>query len=160
VITRDQALTGNYFWLVQSNRIDNKPNRVITVRRSGKTKTWKTRPNDWDFPVKYGMYQSFHLTQDHAADIFISQADAQLAIDYPGVDTETARARKIASMFHGGQGSALYAFASTGVVPFQSSILKEISDCQHQPGADMGALTFLYRFVVESVIASGQRVAS
>jgi len=34
----------------------------IQVRRSGKTQTWKTRPNEFKIPVKYGLYESTYIT--------------------------------------------------------------------------------------------------
>ncbi len=38
----------------------------IEVRRNGKTKTWKTRPGEFQIPVKYGMYEYFYITQRNA----------------------------------------------------------------------------------------------
>jgi hypothetical protein len=35
--------------------------RVIRVRKSGQVKTWKTRPNDWQMPVKFGLYESAYI---------------------------------------------------------------------------------------------------
>lgn len=29
--------------------------KIIRVRRNGSTQTWKTRPDEWRLPVKYGM---------------------------------------------------------------------------------------------------------
>jgi hypothetical protein len=36
------------------------------VRRNGKTKTWKTRPGEFQIPVKYGMYDCFYITDRNA----------------------------------------------------------------------------------------------
>jgi hypothetical protein len=48
--------------------------KIYRVRRSGKTKTWKTRPGEFRIPVKcefripvkYGLYQSFYITHENA----------------------------------------------------------------------------------------------
>jgi hypothetical protein len=46
MITKEQALTENYF-VDDYGRI---------WRRNGKTRTWKTRPNDFYLPVKHGLW--------------------------------------------------------------------------------------------------------
>lgn len=38
--------------------------KVRNARRSGKVKTWKTRPHDYRIPVKYGLYESSALVPD------------------------------------------------------------------------------------------------
>lgn len=40
----------------------------LKVRRNGKTKTWKTRPTEFQIPAKYGLYEFFYITQDNACD--------------------------------------------------------------------------------------------
>jgi len=42
--------------------------KVTRVRVSGKCKTWKTRPNEFRLPVKYGMYESSYITHTDAGD--------------------------------------------------------------------------------------------
>ena len=37
-------------------------------RVNGKLKTWKTRPDDWQLPVKHGLYDFFHITPYNAGD--------------------------------------------------------------------------------------------
>jgi hypothetical protein len=41
---------------------------VTRVRPSGRCQTWKTRPDAFRLPVKYGMYESSAITQDNASD--------------------------------------------------------------------------------------------
>lgn len=41
--------------------------RITRVRPSGRCQTWKTRPNDFRLPVKYGMYESSEITHQNAA---------------------------------------------------------------------------------------------
>jgi len=38
----------------------------VRCRVNGKCKTWKTRPDEFKLPVKYGLYQYFYITQDNA----------------------------------------------------------------------------------------------
>ena len=40
----------------------------MKVRRTGKTKVWKTRPLEFKIPVKYGLYEFGYITQDNACD--------------------------------------------------------------------------------------------
>lgn len=40
--------------------------RIISARASGAVKTWKTRPGEFRRPYKYGMYESFALTEANA----------------------------------------------------------------------------------------------
>lgn len=39
---------------------------IIRVRVTGQCKTWKTRPNEFRVPVKYGLYESGELTERNA----------------------------------------------------------------------------------------------
>ena len=62
-ITREQAITVDYFEHTTLTNADNTP---LRCRRMGKTKTWKTRPTEFRIPVKYGMYNSFYISHDNA----------------------------------------------------------------------------------------------
>ncbi len=37
-------------------------------RVNGKLKTWKTRPDDWQLPVKHGLYDYFYITPSNASE--------------------------------------------------------------------------------------------
>ncbi len=64
MITKQQALTAtNFEHVSQTNKGDKKP---IKVRRTGKTTTWITRPDEFKVPVKYGLRQSFYITLQNA----------------------------------------------------------------------------------------------
>lgn len=54
-----------------------KSKELKQVRVSGKCQTWKSRPEDFRLPVKYGMYESLAITPDNAA-MFITEAEYQL----------------------------------------------------------------------------------
>lgn len=38
------------------------------VRRNGKTKLWKTRPDEFRIPIKYGMYGFGYITEENMSD--------------------------------------------------------------------------------------------
>lgn len=40
----------------------------MKVKRNGKTQLWKTRPQDFKIPVKYGLYEYGYIDQDNAQD--------------------------------------------------------------------------------------------
>lgn len=63
MITKEQAMTCDVFYDVTEKNADGTPKRW---RRNGKTKTWKTRPEDFEIPVKYGLYTYGTITQDNA----------------------------------------------------------------------------------------------
>lgn len=39
---------------------------ITRVCKSGMVKTWKTRPNDFHMPIKYGLRDSYWIDQDNA----------------------------------------------------------------------------------------------
>lgn len=45
------------------NMADGSP---LSVRVMGRCQTWATRPNEFRIPVKFGLYQSFYITDDSA----------------------------------------------------------------------------------------------
>ncbi len=63
MITKNDALTVRHFEHVTMKGSDGKP---VRCRAMGKCQVWKTRPNEFKLPVKYGLYQSFYITQDNA----------------------------------------------------------------------------------------------
>ena len=65
MVTKDQAMTARNFEHVSLKGGDKYP---VRCRAMGKCQTWKTRPLEFKLPVKHGLYQSFYITQDNAAD--------------------------------------------------------------------------------------------
>jgi hypothetical protein len=47
--------------------------KIVNVRVSGKCQTWKTRPQEFSIPVKYGLYESSYLTHTNAADFHLEK---------------------------------------------------------------------------------------
>ena len=62
-ITRANAEVINNF---QSANPIGKNGYTLKVRRTGKTQTWKTRPNEFKIPVKHGLYHSFYIDHNNA----------------------------------------------------------------------------------------------
>ena len=63
MVTKEQALTCGRFTHVS---LTNKDKTPVRCRRNGKTQTWKTRPDEFKIPVKYGLRECFYITQDNA----------------------------------------------------------------------------------------------
>ena len=63
-VNKQIALTANEFFSTTLKNKD-KNQTPLKVRRNGKTQVWKTRPNDFKIPVKYGLYEYFYITQDN-----------------------------------------------------------------------------------------------
>lgn len=49
-------------------RKDSTGKQPMRIRVSGKCQTWKTRPDDFKLPVKYGLYENGYITPSNAAD--------------------------------------------------------------------------------------------
>lgn len=70
MITKTDALTRQQFFHVTARNSDG---TAVRCRANGACKTWKTRPDDFRLPVKYGLRDCFYLTP--------SNADEWLAFD-------------------------------------------------------------------------------
>ena len=64
-VTKENAMSANEFYSTYLTNKD-KNKTPLKVRRNGATKTWKTRPNEFKVPVKYGLYEYAYITQDNA----------------------------------------------------------------------------------------------
>lgn len=68
MLTKEECVNarlGEIFHHVTEKGCDNQP---VRCRKSGITRTWKTRPNNFRMPVKYGLRVSFYIDQDNALD--------------------------------------------------------------------------------------------
>ena len=69
-LTRDQAITEDEFHYGECRIIIGpRGGRTIDIavwRRSGRTQTWVTRPNDFSVPVSHGLYDHGHITHNNA----------------------------------------------------------------------------------------------
>lgn len=59
-VNRTNCESANNFEHVSMKNADKTP---LRVRRNGKTKLWKTRPEEFEIPVKYGLYGYTYITQ-------------------------------------------------------------------------------------------------
>lgn len=73
MVTKEQALIADTFHWVGSGQCRRTIGprggvtySIIEYRRSGKTKTWKTRPHEFRVPIKYGLYESSFITHMNA----------------------------------------------------------------------------------------------
>jgi hypothetical protein len=81
MVTKDQALTERDFHYGNCSQPVGPRGGVRLYqekwRRNGGTKTWKTRPEEFRVPIKYGLYGYSYLDQGNAAAFHIS-ADCPL----------------------------------------------------------------------------------
>jgi hypothetical protein len=59
MVTLDNEGTAKRFEHINLTNRDKTP---LRAKRYGKTKRWKTRPNDFAIPVKYGLRTHFYIT--------------------------------------------------------------------------------------------------
>jgi len=69
-VTKEQALTHDRFHYEPACSF----HRTERWRRNGKTKVWKTRPAEFQVPVKYGLYGYGYIT-DVTAHQFHTEED-------------------------------------------------------------------------------------
>lgn len=65
MITKAEAQTARNFVHATLKGADKQP---VRCRATGKCQTWKTWPDEFKLPVKYGLRNSFYITQDNAKD--------------------------------------------------------------------------------------------
>ena len=68
MITKKQAVTACYRQIFHHHTEKNADGTPIRCRVSGECKIWKTRPDDFRLPVKYGLYDCFYITPSNAKD--------------------------------------------------------------------------------------------
>lgn len=61
-LTAADLLTVHEFWYRTMTNADGTPARC---RKTGKLKTWKTRPQDFKLPVRHGLRNNFYLTPEN-----------------------------------------------------------------------------------------------
>ena len=62
LVNLDNSATAERFEHITLKNADKTP---VRAKRNGKTKYWKTRPNEFKIPVKHGIRECFYLTQDN-----------------------------------------------------------------------------------------------
>lgn len=88
MVTKQQALTARVFHYVGKQQCKRTVGprggvkvSIVECRRNGATKTWKTRPQEFRVPVKYGMYEYAYISQDNAEDWHTAEDCPLLAED-------------------------------------------------------------------------------
>lgn len=65
MITKEQAVSAVYRQELHHVSWKNADGTPVRCRVNGQCKTWKTRPNEFRLPVKYGLKTCFYITQDN-----------------------------------------------------------------------------------------------
>lgn len=63
-VNQRTALDARYFWHKTHKLADKRT--ALRAYRSGATKTWRTRPNEFRIPIKFNMYRSGYITDRNA----------------------------------------------------------------------------------------------
>jgi hypothetical protein len=66
MITKEQALTLRHGQILRHLTAKNADGTPLRARVTGKCKTWVTRPEEFQLPVKYGLRDCFYITDDTA----------------------------------------------------------------------------------------------
>jgi hypothetical protein len=69
--TQATATENNRFYFI------GKGGKVKTLRRNGKTQTWKRSPERFRIPVKYGLYEYGNITEENAHLFFLTPDEAE-----------------------------------------------------------------------------------
>jgi hypothetical protein len=72
-LTKAQALAQPS--TIYHRTLRNRDGTALRVRSSGKCQTWKTRPEEFKLPVKYGMYESSYITHATASEWSLEEPD-------------------------------------------------------------------------------------
>lgn len=76
MVTKQEALVENYF---HSSVWKNKDESCQRWRRNGKTKIWKTRPNDFRMPIKYGIRDFSYIIYVEGDEVLSNNNEFHLA---------------------------------------------------------------------------------
>jgi len=72
MITKQEAMTIREVFFIITNPRNNHYGEIRKARVNGQCKTWKTRPQDFRLPFKYGMYEYGYIDQDNAGGFWTS----------------------------------------------------------------------------------------
>lgn len=73
MITRSIALSTTYRQEFEHKRFKNSDGTPMRCRVNGRCQTWKTRPDDFKLPVKYGLKTCFYIDPINAHEWSIKQ---------------------------------------------------------------------------------------
>ena len=72
-MTKSQALTLAHRDELHHITQKNADGTPLRCRVNGKCKTWKTRPSEFQLPVKYGLKTCFYITHENAHEWEVAQ---------------------------------------------------------------------------------------
>lgn len=77
MVTKEQAMTANYFHTNECKRRKPAPNGknldyCVVWRRNGSTQTWKTQPERFRVPIKFGLYKYGEINETNAWQFHVS----------------------------------------------------------------------------------------
>lgn len=82
-MTRDDAVNANLRQTFYHARERNRDGTAVRCRVTGACKTWKTRPEDFKLPVKYGLKMSFYITPANAKDWLTEEPEVVTHVTCP-----------------------------------------------------------------------------
>lgn len=68
MVTKEQAMAATYRQEFTHSTMKDSRGKAVKCRVNGACKTWKTRPAEFQLPVKYGLKQCFYITQSNAGE--------------------------------------------------------------------------------------------
>jgi hypothetical protein len=71
MITKDIAMKLTHGTILHHVTEKNADGTPVRVRITGQCKTWKTRPNDFRIPWKYGLYCYGYVDQDNCSSFYV-----------------------------------------------------------------------------------------
>lgn len=73
MLTKDQATQLKHGTILHHLTATNADGTPLRARINGRCKTWKTRPDEFRLPMKYGLKQCFYITEDNANEWELAQ---------------------------------------------------------------------------------------
>lgn len=74
-VTKEQAMTEREFY-INTSQFPVRQSKVDCWRANGKCQTWKTRPEEFKLPIKFGLYSYGYLTNNNAHLFYLTKEEA------------------------------------------------------------------------------------
>ena len=73
LVSRDNVETLGYRDILYHVTLKNANGTPLRCRVNGKVKLWKTRPNEFRLPVKYGLRECFYITETNGGEWYVTR---------------------------------------------------------------------------------------
>lgn len=73
MITKIEAMNLRHGQIIYHETLKNSDKTRLRARVNGKIKTWKTRPESFQLPIKHGLYDYGYLTEDNMSEWSITE---------------------------------------------------------------------------------------